>query len=87
VSDSMNVAKLRDEIEDISRHLKCLQDELIPMSEQIAVGTTDAGLPEKHARIVAIMAHLKERKERLLKSVATEQGGAEPSGGYQTGLA
>jgi hypothetical protein len=74
VFDSKSVANLRDEIEDISRHLKCLQDELIPMSELIAVGTTDAGLPEKHARIVAIMAHLKERKERLQKTMATDQG-------------
>jgi len=74
VSDSKSVANLRDEIEDISRHLKCLEDELIPMSELIAAGTTDAGLPEKHTRMVAIIAHLKERKERLLKKMATDQG-------------
>jgi hypothetical protein len=74
VFDPKSAADLRDEIDDISRHLKCLQDELVPMSEQIAVGTTDASLPEKHARMVAIIAHLKERKERLLKRMATDQG-------------
>ena len=73
MSDSKSAAALHDEIEDISRHLKCLQDELIPMSEQMAVGTTDVELPEKHTRMLAIIAHLKERKERLLKAMATDR--------------
>jgi len=41
--------------------------------EQIG-GTTDAELLERKARIQAIIAHLNERKERLLKTMGNEQG-------------
>ena len=54
------------QIDEISRRMAALDDELRPITERIMAGTPNAASHEKNAQLQEEIAHLHRLRERLL---------------------
>jgi hypothetical protein len=64
-SPDSNAVQLQ-QIDEISRRMAALDDELRPITERIMAGKADAASHEKNAQLQEEIAHLHRLRERLL---------------------